>query len=373
MSEMLAQLSKLRQELAKATTLEEVQQITDKAEALRILAKRVGESLAIVNQITEDRLWAERRGGEMLRDGERQRRGRPKKMRQSASFSENEADCRILPKLSDIGLESTMARRWLKLADIPKTEYTRITREVMEANEEELSRAILLRWAEDQKHQQRRKDRKKKVTEAADKVLAGGRIIVGDFYQNADEIPDDSLSLIFTDPPYLENAIAMLPQLADFAARKLAPYGSILFYLGHIQLPGAFKAFEDKLRYWWTCACVHEGGNAVMLHYGIRVGWKPMLWFVKDGRFDTQTIVLDTVSGAREKEYHDWQQDEGEAAYWIDKLCPPDGVVCDPFLGGGTTAAAAIKLNRKWIGFEIDPETALIASSRLEGENDQTV
>lgn len=210
---------------------------------------------------------------------------------------------------------------------------------------------------------------KAKRTKAAAEIKeTNSSIIVGDFWQNADKIPDNSLSLIFTDPPYDKAAETHIAHLADFAARKLAPGGSCLFYLGHLQLPSAFKAFEGKLRHWWTCACVHAGGMAVMNYYGVRVGWKPMLWFVKESRFDTQNIVVDTVSSGTEKQHHDWQQAESEAAYWIEKLCPADGIVCDPFLGGGTTAAAAIKLNRKWIGFEIDPETARIASGRLEGK-----
>jgi hypothetical protein len=203
---------------------------------------------------------------------------------------------------------------------------------------------------------------------AAEIKQANSNIIIGDFWANANNVPDNSLSLIFTDPPYDKAAEASIAHLADFAARKLAPGGSVLFYLGHLQLPAAFKAFDGKLRHWWTCACVHAGSMAVMNYYGVRVGWKPMLWFVKESRFDTQNIVVDTVSSGTEKTHHDWQQAESEASYWIEKLCPADGIVCDPFLGGGTTAAAAIKLNRKWIGFEIDPDTARIASGRLEGK-----
>lgn len=204
--------------------------------------------------------------------------------------------------------------------------------------------------------------------EAAATVSIPDNIIIGDFWTQSGKIADNSLSLIFTDPPYSKEDESQFPKLADFAGRKLARGGSILFYLGHLQLPCAFKAFEGKLRHWWTCACVHAGGKDLMIHYGVRVGWKPMLWFVKEARFDTQNIVTDTVSATTEKEHHDWQQAEDEARYWIEKLCPPDGIVCDPFLGGGTTAAAANHLKRKWVGFEIDPDAALIASGRLESK-----
>jgi DNA modification methylase len=35
--------------------------------------------------------------------------------------------------------------------------------------------------------------------------------------------------------------------------------------------------------------------------------------------------------------------------------CPPGGTVCDHFMGSGTTALAAEKLNMKWIGIELEP------------------
>ena len=85
----------------------------------------------------------------------------------------------------------------------------------------------------------------------------------------------------------------------------------------------------EHLRYWWTVCCLHSGGANLMNEYGIRCGWKAVLWFVKDTRGDKETIVSDVMSGGREKDHHDWQQAESEAAYWIKQLCPPDGIVCD--------------------------------------------
>jgi hypothetical protein len=102
-----------------------------------------------------------------------------------------------------------------------------------------------------------------------------------------------------------------------------------------------------------------------MREYGVNAGWKPVLWFVKGTRDDNSVMVNDVMSGGEEKAHHDWQQSESEAAYWIDKLTQKDGIVCDPFMGGGTTAAAAQRLGRRWIGFEIDADTAKIASARV--------
>lgn len=41
-------------------------------------------------------------------------------------------------------------------------------------------------------------------------------------------------------------------------------------------------------------------------------------------------------------------------------------IVFDPFMGSGTTAVACKQLNRKFLGFEIDPEYVKIANQRLE-------
>jgi DNA modification methylase len=45
--------------------------------------------------------------------------------------------------------------------------------------------------------------------------------------------------------------------------------------------------------------------------------------------------------------------------------CPENGVVLDPFMGAGTTAVTARKLNRQFIGFELNPEYVELANQRL--------
>jgi 16S rRNA G966 N2-methylase RsmD len=243
-----------------------------------------------------------------------------------------------------------------------------ISQEVVESvRREETS---IHRVAKDIKEKRQSDKRKEARKEAASKTEPQffDNVHIGDFRVNASKVADGSLSLIFTDPPYDKKAEDLFEGLAEFASSKLAEGGSLIMYLGHLQLLAALKAFDGKLRHWWTCACFHDGGKTLMREYGIRVGWKPMLWFVKGTRDDKQSIVVDVISGATEKSHHDWQQDQSEAEYWISNLCHEDGVVCDPFLGGGTTAAAAIKLKRKWVGFEIDHDQAVIAMARCRND-----
>jgi len=53
----------------------------------------------------------------------------------------------------------------------------------------------------------------------------------------------------------------------------------------------------------------------------------------------------------------------------IEAGCPIDGVVLDPFMGSGTTGMVAERLNRKWIGIDINPDYCKIAEKRIMQTN----
>lgn len=44
--------------------------------------------------------------------------------------------------------------------------------------------------------------------------------------------------------------------------------------------------------------------------------------------------------------------------------CPKDGIVLDPFMGSGTTARVAMKLDRNYIGFELNPQYCNIINKK---------
>jgi hypothetical protein len=193
-------------------------------------------------------------------------------------------------------------------------------------------------------------------------------LYLGDFREIGDKIPDASVDLIFTDPPYDRKAIELYDGLGEFASRVLRPGGSLIAYIGQIQLPDAVADLSRHLRYWWTCSCYHSGPSLLRMNeYGIVNGWKPMLWFVKETRGDKTTFINDVATGSREKSHHEWQQSEAEARYFIELLTDSDGFVVDPFCGGGTTPVACIGLGRKWAAFEIDEANMSRASERIKG------
>ncbi|MDO8630622.1 MAG: DNA methyltransferase, partial [Phycisphaerales bacterium] len=222
------------------------------------------------------------------------------------------------------------------------------------------------------------RDHRKKVAEkeaAANKAATAAREMkdVGDlnvkngaFQEVSKEIADASVDLIFTDPPYDRKTLPLYGEMAEVAARVLKPGGSLICYLGQYQIGEVIKLVEPHLRLWWTLCCLHTGTSARMTEYGVIVKWKPMLWFVKGTRGDKETFVEDLVESSQEKSHHDWQQSLVEAEYYISKLTKKNELVFDPFCGGGTTAVAAKKLNRRWLTCDIDADTVAIARKRVK-------
>ena len=51
--------------------------------------------------------------------------------------------------------------------------------------------------------------------------------------------------------------------------------------------------------------------------------------------------------------------------------CPPDGTVLDPFFGAGTTGLVAQQYGRNWIGCELNPVYAEMASKRIKDAEPQ--
>jgi DNA modification methylase len=51
---------------------------------------------------------------------------------------------------------------------------------------------------------------------------------------------------------------------------------------------------------------------------------------------------------------------------FIQCFCPPGGIVLDPFMGSGSTAVAAKRLGRNYIGFDISQEYCEIARARIQ-------
>jgi len=72
-----------------------------------------------------------------------------------------------------------------------------------------------------------------------------------------------------------------------------------------------------------------------------------------------------------ERRYHITQKPVGLFMLILRKYGKDEQTTLDPFLGSGTTAIACERLNRRWIGIEIEEKYCEIAAKRIEQEAKQ--
>lgn len=352
MSVHLVRYEEARRALAECSRVDDVKDIRDKAAALEAYARQRSD-VELERWVAEIKLRATRRIGELSRDLEKAPRGGLGGTSKLPNGGKNAV-------LKAAGISTSAAHRAEQLATIPEKQFEEYIAKRTAAGRPVTFDDAIAAVSRQQRDDDRRSDLQRPV---ASDLPAG--LHHGDFRQIAESIADESVELIFTDPPYDRDSVILYVDAARIAARILKPGGSLIAYCGQYILPEILAGMSEHLRFWWVNACLHSGSHARMREYGIVVNWKPMVWFVKGSRGDKQTFVDDLVSGGREKSHHEWQQSEAEAAYYIEKLTSHQGLVVDFFCGGGTTAVAAQSLGRPWLACEINPATLVRAADRL--------
>jgi adenine-specific DNA-methyltransferase len=73
-------------------------------------------------------------------------------------------------------------------------------------------------------------------------------------------------------------------------------------------------------------------------------------------------LISDGVPAAR---HHRWEQNVEATITLVRYFSAPGDLVCDPFLGSGTTGVAALAEARCFIGADIDPQAVRTARRRL--------
>jgi site-specific DNA-methyltransferase (adenine-specific) len=238
-------------------------------------------------------------------------------------------------------------------------------------------------------------------------VDAGGRWVLhhGDALAVLRSMPDASVDAVITDPPYSSGGFtrgdrSMPPAMkytmngtkiarpafsGDNRDQRSFAYWCAL-WLGEclrVAKPGApLCVFTDWRQLPTMTDAVQAGG---WVWRGIVVWDKTEACRPAMGRFAAQCeyVVWGTAGPSRDDEevgclwgvirepvrMADKHHVTGKPTAVMQRLvriCPPDGVVLDPFAGSGTTGVAALLEGRTFLGVEVAGEYARIARDRLE-------
>jgi len=140
--ETLTRYDAMRTALVESHRIDDVKDIRDKAEALRLYAKQAGEGLENQNMMAEIKLRAERRCGELLGNMENAPTG-PKPQLGNSVLPNSEA-----PTLADMGISKMQSSRWQAIASVPEPVFEQHLATV-KAAAQELTSAGVFRVSKD--------------------------------------------------------------------------------------------------------------------------------------------------------------------------------------------------------------------------------
>jgi hypothetical protein len=216
---------------------------------------------------------------------------------------------------------------------------------------------------------ERRKAKRQKNDETRRRLAEAAQptdlIRVGDFREVLTDLPDESVDLLFTDPPYAKEFYPLYGALAELGSRVLKVGGSLVAYAPTYALADILPLMVPHLRYWNEIIVEHTGQLSRLSYFRTIVKAKALLWFVK-GRYEGRWVSNLIRSRPPDKQAHEWAQSPVEATDCIKRLTPPAGIVVDPMCGSGTTLRAALFLGRRTLGCEIDPHRSKVAAVRCD-------
>jgi hypothetical protein len=156
---------------------------------------------------------------------------------------------------------------------------------------------------------------------------------------------------VITDPPYPEEFLPVFTELA--LGCKLAGVPLVAVMSGQSYLPEVYRRLSEHLRYRWTLAYMTPGGQAVQQWQAkVNTTWKPVLLFGDSSEWFGDVSV--SKVNDNDKRFHGWGQSESGMRDLVERLTKPGQLICDPFLGGGTTAVVCLALGRRFVGCDID-------------------
>ena len=184
------------------------------------------------------------------------------------------------------------------------------------------------------------------------------------------EVADKSISLMLVDPIYSSEYLPTLTAISAIAARVLRDDGNLLVLYGNSNLPSAIRNLSKHMKYHWTLAYMTPAGGSPPLQYlGVATHWKPVLWFRKPKNPYKGGMIYDVVDTGKPlktaDKTHIFEQDLQGMMHLIERFSDPGQTVLDCNCGSGVVGEACIRLGRKSILCDIDPQAVEQSRSRI--------
>lgn len=223
----------------------------------------------------------------------------------------------------------------------------------------------------------------------------------GDCLELMKDIPDGSIDLVLTDPPYdvsvtggggTINKVKKLNKSLEDLVKANITNGydieilgeefmrvmkepNIYLWCNKIQIPEYFKFYVDKHKCKFDIICWHKT-NALPTYSNKYLSDTEYLLYFRKGKGkcfpksyeDAKTYYIAPINHKDKEKYkHPTIKPLDITGKLIRNSSNENDVVLDPFMGSGTTGVACKELNRNFIGIELDKTYFEIAKQRIEG------
>ncbi len=216
----------------------------------------------------------------------------------------------------------------------------------------------------------------------------------GDCLELMREIPDASVDAVITDPPYefiSKNLVGggfmrkenkkHLENISDSFGMSFNPSVMLAelkrvcrkfnaYIFTNKSLLAQYIGFAEQNKYKWDLMIWHKP-NAIPINNGHYLIDKEYCFFVRDGATFNSTLGYEhyfTVRSIALGFKITKHPTEKPLSLILDQVAistEEGDTILDPFLGSGTTGVACVKLNRSFIGIEINPDYFSIAQRRI--------
>lgn len=226
------------------------------------------------------------------------------------------------------------------------------------------------------------------------------KLLNGDCLELMKNIPDNSIDLILTDPPYLISAtngggtinnikklnksLADLKKVDITQGYDIEHFGNefirimkeinIYFWCNKVQIPDYFNFYVNKHKCKFDIICWHKT-NALPTYSNKYLSDTEYLLYFRKGKGkcfpqsyeDAKTYYVAPINHKDKKDFGHPTIKPLDITEKIIRNSTREGqLVLDPFMGSGTTGVASLNNNRNFIGMELDEGYFDIAKNRIE-------
>lgn len=218
------------------------------------------------------------------------------------------------------------------------------------------------------------------------------QLYLGDCLEILPQLPKGSVDAVITDPPYFQPASHYCPTRNEDAPKRVYADLSILELFFKTFILYAAKITKENGTFYVFCDGQSYHMAFISLYSHVK-HVRPLIW--------DKIISYNGYTWRHQHELIAWGERKdcpriptadgdilqcravpvGDRLHPAEKPIPlllrlskktaENGLICDPFMGSGTTGIACVRTNRRFIGIELEPKYFEIARDRIERELQQ--